>query len=1062
LLRAASSQALHLVVEAALGVLGAVVLGAVLLGWRLSQGPIDITWLAQREAYRLVAPGAQLAIGHAALAWEGFVDPGSAIDIRWQDITVTAQDGARLGRLPGGRVSLAPAPLLVGQIAPRAIEIDGPRLSLLRRADGSIALDVGTEGGAGTGVGKGPGGQRLLADLTGSGSGPTLPFLSQLAALHVRAAVIGVRDEALGALWQARAATIDLQRQAGGGISGQAVLALQAGQAQASLSAQAELTISGTHITAQTTPISPAVLARALPSFAPGAALDAPLQGSLEADLAPDFSLRHARLAVQVGAGTLAAGRGSVALSDASVVLVAHDAHTVELASLRIAPKAVAGAHLPAPVITGHGSAAVAGGRVRADFAIDLDRVDFADLPAYWPPGTGAGARPWITGNISAGTAQNGHITGAIVAGADGSDLTLTALGGGIDARDLTFSWLKPVPGLTHANGHVTLQGPDALLIDMTQARQLVPGGSGTLAVSQGRMEITGLMAKDQIGQIDLAIGGELADVLALLNHPRLHLLSRRPVAMRDPAGRAAITLSVRLPLDDRVTMDDIAIKARATLTDVHLGGIVAGRDLDHGALDMTVDGDALNVAGTADVAAIPARVGVTMDFRNGPPDQMLEHYTAKGVATPAAMVAAGLPVGVLTAGSAGVDVDYTERRNGSGAAAIDLDLGAATIATPLGWSKAAGPAASASARLGLTGGRITSLDRLSAEGPGLSIASHAQIRAGQGTVLVLDRVRMGRSTAHGTIGLPHGAGDKLRVMLRGPALDISALLAHPNGGARPQDAVRAESRAEAKPGARWLADLAFDRVILARDEALSDVSLQAESDGLHIAHAALRAGGVEGGANGAVSATIVPVPGGRRMSVDSADSGAVLLAAGIADNIRGGKLRVDGFYDDRQPHSPLRGTANLSGFRITDAPAVGRLLKAATLYGAIDLLRGPGLGFAQAVVPFTYVQQVLSVDGARAYSASLGVTAKGSIDLLARRADVTGTVVPAYFFNQLPGLIPVVGRLFSPEKGGGLFAAQYSVRGPLSDPKIGVNALSALTPGFLRGVFGLFSKPGK
>ena len=75
------------------------------------------------------------------------------------------------------------------------------------------------------------------------------------------------------------------------------------------------------------------------------------------------------------------------------------------------------------------------------------------------------------------------------------------------------------------------------------------------------------------------------------------------------------------------------------------------------------------------------------------------------------------------------------------------------------------------------------------------------------------------------------------------------------------------------------------------------------ESDGLHIARAALRAGAAprDGDAR-----TIVPAPGGRRVSVDSADSGAVLLAAGIADNIRGGKLRVDGFYDDRQPHSPL------------------------------------------------------------------------------------------------------------------------------------------------------------
>jgi hypothetical protein len=333
----------------------------------------------------------------------------------------------------------------------------------------------------------------------------------------------------------------------------------------------------------------------------------------------------------------------------------------------------------------------------------------------------------------------------------------------------------------------------------------------------------------------------------------------------------------------------------------------------------------------------------------------------------------------------------------------------------------------------------------LRANGPGLVVASHAQIRPGLGTMLQLDRVMLGRTEARGTIALPRFARDKLRVTLRGPSLDISAFLAK-RGGNRADD--------DAKPGQGWVADLVFDRVILAKDETLAPVDLKAESDGVHISRATVTAGG-----KGEVTATIAPVAGGRRLTVDSADSGAVLLAAGIADNIRGGKLRVDGFYNDALPHSPLSGTATLEQFRISDAPAIGRLLKAMTLYGAVDLLRGPGLGFQKAVAPFKFAQQVLELDGARAFSASLGVTARGKIDLLARRADVTGTVVPAYFFNQLPGLLPVVGKLFSPEKGGGVFAARYSVTGPLADPKVGVNPLAALTPGFLRGLFGLFSK---
>jgi hypothetical protein len=648
---------------------------------------------------------------------------------------------------------------------------------------------------------------------------------------------------------------------------------------------------------------------------------------------------------------------------------------------------------------------------------------------------------------------QNAHAAGTVQAAADFTGAALTALSGGLQASDLSMTWLKPVPGLAHGTAKLTLQNPDSLLIEVPQATQLVPdaadGKASTgLAVSNGRIEITGLSGKDQIAQIDLRATGALPDVLTLLNHPRLKLLSRRPIPMADPSGSAKMQLSVRLPLDARVTFDQIGINGQAHLEDVHLGGVAAGRDLDHGMLDLTVDADALKITGTGTVAAIPATLGVDMDFRNGPPDQVLEHYSAIGRATPAALQGAGLPAGIMTAGSAAVDVDYADRRDGSGLVAIDLDLHDAAVMTPLGWSKAAGPGASASARLGLTRGRITSIDRLQAHGPGLVIASHAQIRPGHGTVLQFDQITLGRTEARGSVVLPHGAADPLKLTLRGPALDISSFLAKRSGNRTPD---------HGKPGQRWIADLVFDRVILAKDETLAPVNLQAESDGLHIARADVKAG-----AKGEVSATIVPVPGGRTLTVDSADSGAVLLAAGVADNIRGGKLRVDGFYDDTKPHSPLQGTATLAQFRITDAPAIGRLLKAMTLYGAIDLLRGPGLGFQQAVAPFHYQQQVLQLDGARAFSASLGLTAKGKIDLLAHTADVTGTIVPAYFFNQLPGLIPILGKLFSPEKGGGVFAARYSVSGPLADPKVGVNPLSALTPGFLRGIFGLFSARAK
>ena len=91
----------------------------------------------------------------------------------------------------------------------------------------------------------------------------------------------------------------------------------------------------------------------------------------------------------------------------------------------------------------------------------------------------------------------------------------------------------------------------------------------------------------------------------------------------------------------------------------------------------------------------------------------------------------------------------------------------------------------------------------------------------------------------------------------------------------------------------------------------------------------------------------------------------------------------------------------------------------------------GTGLIFNRLVAPFTRTPEALTLTEARAFSASLGVTAKGRILRERAVAEIEGTIVPAYLFNTLLGNLPLIGRLFSPEAGGGLFAATYRLRGP-------------------------------
>jgi hypothetical protein len=264
----------------------------------------------------------------------------------------------------------------------------------------------------------------------------------------------------------------------------------------------------------------------------------------------------------------------------------------------------------------------------------------------------------------------------------------------------------------------------------------------------------------------------------------------------------------------------------------------------------------------------------------------------------------------------------------------------------------------------------------------------------------------------------------------------------------------RKPSTTEPPPGPPWILDAKFDRVLAAHGAVLGNVVMHAENDGRVFQQLRLEG---QIGARGPFLLQIVPSAGGRRLVVTAADAGELLRGLDYVPTMQGGTLSVEGHYEDAQPGRPLVGTADIQDFRMQNAPALGKLLQAMTLYGLVEVMRGPGLGFTRMEAPFRLTDDALDIDDARAFSSSLGLTAKGRLDLAAQTIDMQGTIVPAYFFNSLLGDIPLVGKLFSPERGGGVFAASYTVRGRVEDPEVTVNPLAALTPGFLRGLFRLF-----
>jgi uncharacterized protein YhdP len=148
-----------------------------------------------------------------------------------------------------------------------------------------------------------------------------------------------------------------------------------------------------------------------------------------------------------------------------------------------------------------------------------------------------------------------------------------------------------------------------------------------------------------------------------------------------------------------------------------------------------------------------------------------------------------------------------------------------------------------------------------------------------------------------------------------------------------------------------------------------------------------------------------------------------------------------------------LRAHVEGQNYTITGAPGVARLLALPSLTGFASLLSGTGLPFSTLRGDFTYSGSQIATGQMLAFGESLGITANGWIDIDRDRLELQGTVAPAYMINSILGNIPVVGQLLG---GGsqGLIAANFQLSGPMSDPAVAVNPLSALAPGILRQLF--------
>ena len=1033
-----TSRAVHRVLVLATGLL--VVASCLLAGvaWRLAQGPIDLGPIADRVRAAIDDDGApvRLSFEGLALAWEGFhkgVD--YPLDLRLTNLSVTDPTGRRLVAAPDAHLTFSFAGLMLGRFVPRTIEVDHAHVVLTREASGAVNIGLDADGDNGDTFDL-----RQLSRPASTDHGRSHNILDQIHRAHFLGTQITLRDQASGLEVRTPGMDVDLVRAKDGHIDGNLRAPITAGGQTADVKAALRIaSASGGELTVSVTPIRPAVI---MPALAAG---DFPV--SLAMTVAFDAAFRPGRVQAEVtmGTGFIRIADGAVPIRSGTIAL----SGTRDRIDIRTAHFDLAHAPGASPeVVDVSGTVLHVSDRFTAALAVRVGQFDIADLPHIWPPSISPNARGWVTEHVTAGTVTKASASLALEADDSLHDIVLTRATADLDGANGTFTWIDNIPAVEQTEVHLHLTDPDTLDIVVPSGRQHIRNGGSDLLIRGGQMRISGLSLKDQVAVIRTQVDGPVASALTLLKEPRLHLLSDRPLGLRTGGGDVSATLDLTFPLETKLRADDIQLHADAHLKDVRLLEVAAGRDLTGAVADLAIDKDGLTLKGRGNWASIPVVLDGHMDFRDGAADQVVQKITATGQPDVRQLDAAGFHMSDFVSGAIPMSVVMTQRRSGDGTVAIGGDLSDAGLTfSPLGWSKPTGAGANASAVLVMSHDKLVRIDRITARGDGLAVAGSAVLTEGAIRTIQLDTIRLGRTQGHGTIHL--GGNDLMNIVLQGSQIDLSPKLVEKT----PEDDPADKSPIITPP---WTVDARFDKALLANGETATGFLVKASGAGEAILGVDA-VGALQGGA--AYTVRIEQRDGKRRLHVETKDAGRLLRGADAVRVMQSGHLIIDGTFETPYRMQPLAGTATIDDVVVRNSPVLGKLLQAITLYGLVDVLSGPGMAFSRVVVPFRYQGGGLNLEDARAANPSLGLTAQGRIGLASERMMISGTIVPAYFFNSLLGNLPVVGKLFSPEKGGGVFAARFGVSGPIDDAVITINPISALTPGFLRDIFGIFDR---
>ncbi|MEP1231178.1 MAG: AsmA-like C-terminal domain-containing protein [Litorimonas sp.] len=654
------------------------------------------------------------------------------------------------------------------------------------------------------------------------------------------------------------------------------------------------------------------------------------------------------------------------------------------------------------------------------------------DLLALWPPALADGARRWVDSSVKDASIDDLKFKANLDAAYfENPVFTEDYITADLNVSRAVVKYIRTMPALENirANGR---------LIGNRIEADVISGTVGALTIEKGSVVMPRLLPVGGDILINMTGSGAAAEMLNLVDNKPFEFASKYGVDPTKVGGQGRIEMSITRTMLVNFDQNRIEYAIKGDFSDAVAPFEISGQKITNGYVHFEADKAGLLMSGPVKIGPWQANMEWKEVFGENPPPTS---YIITGLVGREMLDQFGIGLREYFDGTIPIEIKALGRGLDIQSGTLFADLTQAELSVSNIWSKAAGQNAAlvASLERGVDGSIV--LPQVDLKAPGLEILGNLEITPNlQLRVLDFSKMRVDGLMNAAVQLKPDAESQRFSLFVEGEYLDLS-----------PWVSASLTARNSSAIDVPVLMTASMDRLTLKDDYVISNAKFLFAHSGVSLT--GLRLGGST--EDGEFKAEVVSDQNDKTRLVTVRIPNASKAASAFLGltNMEGGTLNIAAKLPPIDTEGATVGNAEITAFKLNQAPFLAQILSLASLTGLVDTLGGDGLSFDRFEAPFTLSDNLLQIRGARVYGPALGMTGEGDIQLDTRALDFDGTVVPAYAANTILGDIPVLGSLLG-KKGEGVFALNYAVRGPFEKVQISVNPLSALTPGFLRGIF--------